>query len=347
MTGKMPAFFALLLIFSFCIGPVYSEDKCDDTACTITALNFELSGNILYRLGADGKTKLYDDVAAISMDAETLYYMRRVGDRWIAGIFKGAAEESEEFDLPGKYEKLHKFAGFNNVFYFLALPVIDNIDEQSVNNPLYIRFNPDQLVYQSIEGVSDFVLLDGKSVILKNSSINYNGNEIPLQIQGEMRIAELIDSRIALISGKGGTEIVDLPAGRSIYQYEKNSVPEIPGEHNVVIEFTDRIVEADNDSEPGESIYYQVLVDGAEESRTVTGSGEVVKIFHLKLDPGRYHIIKPERWELDRIKGRYARMNNIYQPAELKIYIPENRIIKIRVEYNGKDYIIDQSVLYK
>ncbi|PKL16444.1 MAG: hypothetical protein CVV49_16265 [Spirochaetae bacterium HGW-Spirochaetae-5] len=347
MTGKMPAFFALLITVSFYIGPVYSDDKCDDTACTITALSFELSGNVLYRLGADGKTKLYDNVAAISMDAETLYYIRIADAGWIAGIFKGTAEESEEFDLPGKYEKLYKFIGFNDVFYFLALPVIDNIDEQSNDNPIYIRFNPDQLVYQSIEGVSDFVLLDGKSVILKNGSINYNGNEVPLQIPGKLRIAELIDSRIAFISGDGGTEVIDLPAGRSIYQYNANSVPEIPDEYNVVIEFADKIIRTDNDSEPGESIYYQILVDGAEDSRTVTGSGEVVKFFHLKLDSGRYHIIKPERWELDRIKGRYARMNNIYQPAELKIYIPENRIIKIRVEYNGKDYIIDQSVLYK
>lgn len=349
MTKKIVTLFVLLIIVSLYGGPAESDDLCSNTACLIPGLKYELDGDILYRLDNDSKTRMYEKVAAISKDNDALYYIRSVNDRWVAGILKLGAEESREFDIPGKYEKLYKFSGFNNVFYFLALPVKENSGEPADADLMYIRFNPDQMNHQIIEGVSDFILLNGVSVILKNSILNYNGIEVPLLLTGKLRIAELIDSRIAFVSGDSGTEIVDLPAGRSIYQYEKNSVPEIPDEYNVVIEFADRIIKSENNNDPesGESIYYQMLINGVEDSRTVTGSGELVKIFHSKLIPGRYHIIKPERWELDRVKGRYARMNNINQPAGLRIYIPENRIIKIRVEYDGTDYKIDQSVLYR
>lgn len=347
MIKKLITLFILLIIVSLNVATAYAGDICNNNVCSVADLNYDLEGDVLYRVEPEGKVRLYDKIAAISMDFDTLYYIRSINNRWVAGYFKVGLAESREFDIPGTYEKLYRFAGFNNIFYFLAIPVKRDIDGQSDENPLYVRFNPDRMESQSIKGVSDFLLIKGKSVILRKNILDYNGSEIPLSIAGSFRIVQLIDSRIALISGDEGTEIVDLLAGKSIYQYKDSFVPEIPGEYNVIIEFVDKIAETFADSESGGSIYYQILVDGVEENRTVTGNGELLKIFHSKLAPGRYHIIKPERWELDKIKGRYARMNNINQPDDLKIYIPENRIIKIRVEFDGIKYRIDQSVLYK
>ncbi len=347
MTKNIYILFILLVLSSLCAGTAYSGDLCSNTSCIISFINYDLDGDVLYRLEGEGRTKLYDKVAAISKDNNTLYYIRSVHDRWIAGFFKGDALESEEFNLPGMYEKLYKFAGFNNVFYYLATPLRENADGQNVGDPVYTRFNPDQWSLQSIEGVSDFILMGGKSVILKNQIIDYNGFEIPLLITGNLRIAELLDSRIAVIRGDGGAEIVDLIAGRNIYQYNEDFIPEIPDEYNVIIEFVDKPAIPSGESGIGESIYYEILVDGVEDNRTVTGNGELIKVFQSKLVPGRFHIIKPERWELDKLKGRYGRMNNISQPAELKIYIPENRILKVRVEFDGTEYRVNQSVLFK
>ncbi len=347
MTKKIPILFILLIVLSVLIGPVFPEDLCADISCSVIALNYDLDGDVLYRRETNGKVKLYDKVAAISSDNDTLYYIRSVNEKWIAGFFRGDASENREFDLPGVYDKLYKFTGFNGVFYFLAVPVVENMDIQTERIPVYIRFNPDQMIHQSIGGVTDFILLNGKSVILKNGRLDYNGSEIPLVITGQLRIAEVIDSRIAAISGDDGSELVDLIAGKSIYQYTGDSVAEIPGEYNLIIEFEDSIIGTDNSVYPDNSIYYEMLIDGKEESRTETGHSKLKKSFYSKLNADSYHIVKPERWELDKTKGRYMRMNNINQPSEQKIYIPGNRIVKLRFAYDGTGYEVTQSVMFK
>jgi hypothetical protein len=343
----------LILITSlhFYIDPVYSENVSVDTVHSSGTVKFILDGDVLYKTDSEGRTKLYDKVGAISGDDGAFYYIRSSGDKWIAGIFKNGSEAAVEFDLPGKYGKLYKFAGWNKVFYYSAEPVSET-DENSMvtnpaNKPVFIRYNPDQPTFQSVEGVTDFALVDGKSVVLKDNILDYNGLLIPLLLSGKLKITGLIDSRIAVISGEDGTEIVDLIAEKSIYQYREKSVPESPSDHNIILEFGDKITGTGIPTDADNSIYYEILIDGVEETRTETGRGDLSKIFHSKLLPGRYHIIKPERWELDKVKGRYARMNNVYQPSELKVYIPDNRIIKIRIEFNGTGYIINQSVLFK
>jgi len=345
-------FILFILVITVCLNKqfLYSEDNSAFNQPSPSALNFTIRGDVLYRLDPESCIKLYDKVAAIYSDKGTLYYIRSSGDKWIAGFFKENSKVSMEFDLPEKYEKLYKFAGSNNIFYFLVQPVNDNGEntgKKPVKVPVFIRFNPDQMNFQKLDGVLDFILLDGKSVILKDKLLDYNGSLIPLLLHGKLKISEIIDSRIAIVSDGEETEIVDIIAEKSIYQYKNNSVPEYPGEYNLVLEFGDNITRSDIPSDMGKSLYYEILVDGAEENRTETGLGALSKIFHTKLAPGRYHIIKAERWELDKSMGRYVRMNNVYQPAELKIYIPENRILKIKIEFNGTSYKINQSVIFK
>ena len=80
-------------------------------------------------------------------------------------------------------------------------------------------------------------------------------------------------------------------------------------------------------------IYYQVIINGVETGRTETTPPNAISSSMIKAEAGKFCLIKAERWELDRIKGRYVRVNNIYQPEELKIFVPENRILRIRFIY--------------
>jgi len=85
-------------------------------------------------------------------------------------------------------------------------------------------------------------------------------------------------------------------------------------------------------------IFYKIFIDGVEAGRTATGISPVSKVFTADIDSGKYHVITPERWELDRKKEEYVRMNNVYQPKPVKLYIPENRIVKILFFFDGKEY---------
>lgn len=357
MAKKMFSPVILFITFYLGLSTAYSDNQIDFQNCSVVASSYDLCGDVLYKSDSGGRTELYDKVAAISIDKGTTYYIRSSGEKWIVGFFRENSEVSSEFDLPGKYEKLYRFAGSNNIFYYLVQPVKNNAEEKPENNPVFIRFNPDQMSFQNIVGVSDFILVDGKSVVLRNNSLYYNGTLIQVLLPGKLKILNVIDSRIALISDTTGTELVDLLAEKSIYQYKENSVPAYPAEYNLILELGDIAAQNETNSSEisssgislntGSSIYYEILIDGEGENRTEIGMRELIKTFNANLVPGRYHIIKPERWELDKTKGRYTRMNNVYQPAELKIFIPENRILKIKIEFNGTDYSISQSVLFK
>ncbi len=347
MTKNLFLLFIFFITVCLNIKPAYSENISIATNNAGSFLNFILDGDVLYKTVYDGRIKLYDKVMAISGERDTLYYIRCSGEKWIAGFIKENSNAVIEFNLPGKFEKLYKYAGSNNVFYFLAKPVKDDAGSKPGFNPVFIRFNPDKSTFQSIDGVEDFILVDGKSVLLKNGVLDYNGMQIPLMLSGKLAISGIIDSRIAVISGNNGTEIVDIIAEKSIYQYKDKSVPDYNDEYNLVLEFSDTINKKDTSNIEDNSIYYEIFVNGVDENRTETGRGELVKTVYSKFTPGKYYIIKPERWELDRIKGRYSRMNNVYQPAELKIYIPENRILKIKIDFNGNVYQVKQTVLFK
>ena len=188
---------------------------------------------------------------------------------------------------------------------------------------------------------TDFHIIDGKPLILNNDSLDYNGLNIPIMLRGQMEIAEVFDSRIVIIRGASEIEIVDLIAGKSIYQFNRDSIADYNDKYNLILEFEDGKTNSD------QSTYYEITINGIEESRTETGRGDLSKLFYKKLMPGEYHIVKAERWELDREKGRYVRINNIYQPDEVKIFIPDNRIVKLKIGFDGKTYSINQSVVYK
>lgn len=308
--------------------------------------SYILSGDAVYRSDGSDMTAVFSRVLAGSTVEGSLYYIRDTGDKWIAGLLPEGSDEGFEFDIPGKYSKLRRFIVQGNIFYFLAETGHIPKDEDAAAGTALVRFNPDQKTCSSVEDVADFAIADGKPVLLKKDCIDYNGQHIPFLLKGTLRISGITDSRIVSVSGNEGTELIDLVAGRSIYQYSGKYTADEPDEYNIVFEFSDRVTGSEIPPDPESSIYYEILVDGVEESRTESGRGELTKIFHSSLEPGRFHLIRAERWELDRVKGRYSRMNNVNQPPEMKLFIPENRILKVKIEFTGKGYEIVQSVVY-
>ena len=309
--------------------------------------DYILSGDILYKIISFDKSRLYNNVAAVDYESNVFYYLRSQGNDWIAGLFRGNSDKPLEFAISARYEKLYKFTGFKEVFYILAESSDETVSGNTTGNRVLLRFNPDKNQCQTVEGVMDFILLDGRPVILKQGYIDYNGTTIPHMITGEMKITNIIDSRILFISNGKTTEVIDLLSCAGFYQYADNQWPDFSDEYNLILEFTDKNTRTDDAAESGSTVYYEIVIDGAEDNRTETGRGEISKLFHAELAPGKYHIIKPERWELDKSKGRYMRVNNIYQPGELKILVPEKRIIKVRLEFDGSVYRISQSVMFR
>jgi hypothetical protein len=342
--------FYMFLLFSCSIflNPIllYSENNEADQSIT-GGFHYLLSGNILYKINSYNKTRLLNNIAEIFETKDCLYYLRSNEEKWIAGFLKRDSSEPSEFEISGVYEKLYKFTVFNEVFYILVSVPDNTIKSSSQGKRILLRFNPDNNKIQIIEGVRDFILIEGKPVLLKDKYVDYNGAVIPHLLTGEVRIINVINSRILFIADENSTEVIDLLNCVSFYQYGDNQLPVLSKEFNLIVEFVDVLTESYNSKNSVETIYYEILIDGVEESRTETGRGEILKIFHANLAPGKYHIIRPERWELDKSKSRYVRVNNISQPGELKIFIPENRVIKIRVEFNGSGYKLNQSVLLK
>jgi hypothetical protein len=331
----------LLVVVLFLIEiPLFSQNYAD--------INFQLNDGVLSRLDSYKKTILYDGVAAIHRNGDTLYYIRSNGEGWIAGFFKGNSDRSFEFNITGNYRAINKLYGENDIFYFLA----QQANEIPKNNRydfgrVFVRYNPDQENFSAIDGVVDFHIIDGKSLILKWDSLNYNGITIPICLRGPMEISEIIASRIVIIKGGDDAEIVDLIAGKSIYQFNREAIADYNNEYNLILEFEDSNLKGGSKTIGEQFIYYEITINGVEDSRTETGRGDLSKLFYKKLLSGKYHIIKADRWELDKGKGRYVRVNNIYQPDEVKIFIPENRIIKLKIEFDGKTYRVNQSVVYK
>ncbi|MCL2154661.1 MAG: hypothetical protein FWH53_03250 [Leptospirales bacterium] len=337
--ASLQKIFRIVILLLLLEIPLFSEGPAD--------INFQLDNGVLSRYDSCEKIVLYDSVAAIHRSGDTLYYIRNSGESWLVGFLKGDSHRGIEFNVAGNYKAINKFYCEDNIFYFLA----QQTNELPKNNRydlgrIFVRFNSDKNNFNTTEGVVDFHIIEGKPLILRYDSLNYNDSDIPIMLRGRMEISGVFDSRIVIIKGMADIEIVDLIAGKSIYQFNKNSIADYNDKYNLILEFEDSNLKASQKTED-QSIYYEIIIDGVEDSRTETGSGDLSKLFYKKLSSGENHTVKAVRWELDREKGRYVRMNNIYQPDEVKIFIPDNRIIKLRIEFDGKTYSINQSVEYK
>ena len=194
--------------------------------------------------------------------------------------------------------------------------------------------------------VLDFWLLGGVPVLLKKKNEQYvlmnNEEELPLYMDDEPGFSVLAGQRMLHVTDGTTVEIYDTVASKHVYRYTGTATPVEPGDYNCLIEFRQLV---NGKRVQGERIFYKVFCDGKEDGRTLTALTESYISYQLMLEPSRMHTIILERWELDKNSDRYRRANNIHQPDVISLYIPDNRAVKLRVLFNGKEFEIHRKIL--
>lgn len=340
------SFRQLLLFLFFLIITVVSTfplsaEKGGKCRCS----HFSFSGEYILREGGseESKIELPGKLLSSFCFGKSIYYLTgddeqgEEGESPVEGSYRlgysGPGNEGEERSfsmeiklLIGKREAVKIFAEGGNVYIINGAGILYHV-------------NLNTMAVSRREGVIDAALADMTPVLLEkeSGSLNINGRILPLTITGEIRIQRVTDNRLVFITNSDETEIVDTERAESIYQYSSQGSYAVPGDHNLVISIREEISGSEM---PGahSMIFYKVYIDGIETGRTETGESGSGKYLRTSAVPGRYHVVRLERWELNRKRDRYKRSNNLYQPKKIGIYIPPKRIIEVEVNYNGTGY---------
>ncbi len=336
----------LLLFLSFLIITAASTFPLSaEKGRTCRCAHFSFSGEYILREGGSEERKIEFPGKLLSSfcSGKSIYYLignEEPGEEGESPVeenyrlgYSGPGNEGEERSISmeiklliGKREVVKIFAEGENVYIFNGAGILYHI-------------NLNSMAVSRREGVIDAALADKTPVLLEKESgnLNINGRILPLTITGEIRIQRVTDNRLVFITNSDETEIVDTESAESIYQYSLQGSYAVPGDHNLVISIREEISGSEM---PGacSMVFYKIYIDGIETGRTETGESGSGKYFRTSAAPGRYHVVRLERWELNLKKDRYKRANNLYQPKKIGIYIPLKRIIELEVNYNGTEY---------
>jgi len=273
-----------------------------------------------------------------------LYYLRKEhieNTQWHIGyrdLNDGTSFESE-VNITIKDRHIRRFFGCGSTAYVLA-------ERDEKRNVLYrVDLNTMHMVTAD---VCDATLVDHTLYTIQKKAkrlvefyLDANGKTIPLTLEHEPVFTGVVDNRILFISDEAETEIIDIHLFRNLYRYSRHVAYAQPEDYNLVVETFDEEI----DKGERESIFYKIFINGRETGRTETGIPPVTKSFRAMLTPNSYQIIKLERWELDSSRKRYFRANNIHQPSPLRLFIPENRILKVVIIFNGKRYSFQKGLI--
>jgi len=201
-----------------------------------------------------------------------------------------------------------------------------------------------------LEDVLDFHVERQDLILLikreRGMALCRNETVVPVTLSGEciLRIGKVVDGRMVFVTDGIETEIFDMISGRGVYSYSVKRELLLPTEYNLALDARDNYGYRQDDRE---MVFYKVFIDGIESGRTDSGPAGLSREFRVKVEANKYHSIKLERWVLNAPKGRYERENNIRQPKAEQIYIPMNRIVKLNVTFNGKNYDYNVGTVYK
>ncbi len=269
------------------------------------------------------------------------------GVAYIGFVGYRSGEISYEKKLPVDLNgfMLKKFMASGEIAYLLAESRYETGTGGILN-----RINLNSMEVSRLTGVLDY-LVDGPDPVLlikSQSGIALTRNEIsvPVTLPGEglLRISEVVDGRMVFVTNGDETEIIDIRSGKSLYHYAKDKELMRPDEYNLIIQAEDGKASGQDDRE---MVFYKVYIDGMESGRTDSGPAGLPRELLIKTDANKYHLIKLERWALNAARGRYDRENNIRQPKTEHIFIPMNRIVKLWIRFDGKNYHYEILPVYK
>lgn len=319
--------------------PVFPQDSLSAETGDIYLLR---NGRIIHIAGTDPEElDLKGDVAAIFTADKGVYYVRRDDQGYTAGFYTTEPAGNFEFQVLHQSFTMERFIVSEKIMYVLFKKPGELAGSGSCE---LVRLNPASGLVDTVDQVADFGIVRSVVFILRGREIIYNGRTIPLMIEGDLFVRSVAGDRLVLVGSGDQTEVCDVVEARNIYQYSAAESYPVNNEYNLVFEFTDTQAGGAPADPDGCMVYYNIIINGREDERTEIAPGRVAKTSYLLLEPGRSYLVRMERWELDRVKGKYVRSNNIMQPRELKVFVPENRGIKILVEFTGSGYNIRQGV---
>jgi hypothetical protein len=182
---------------------------------------------------------------------------------------------------------------------------------------------------RKLEGVTDFALAGGRLCLLANASsgivLNVDGKNLPLPVGPSARIVAVVQEWLLVVTDDESTVIADARECRLLAARALKRQLARPAEYNFEFLCADESAAGD----PSAAVFYKVFIDGAEAGRTDSGPAGTPRRFRTKLDAAAVHVVKAERWELNRLKEKYERANNINQPTAVKVLVPAGAVLRL------------------
>ena len=320
------SFFSLLIVVSAALGYAATND-------------YRIINGVMFEQSGVKKIDLNGNILAIHETPSGVFCL--INDRrilYVGLIRNGENKLSLELNLPDldPNSKVKRFFADSEFAYILT-------GEQLVR----LSLNNGEVTNRW--GILDAVLSADRLILLeeRQGETILNCNSIIVPCYGKYHvISSVIEDRLAVLKDKDDkrAEVIDIQQGRNVYGFFVGINYAVPDKYNLLLDAIDDDVNAASQTE-GRIVFYKIFVNGVEAGRTETGIALSRKSFNVKLQPGEYYLITPERWELDRKKEEYVRVNNISQPKPVRVYIPENRIINISFSYDGKEYRFNSSIV--
>jgi hypothetical protein len=217
-----------------------------------------------------------------------------------------------------------KIAGNRGTLFVLSAPSAGDNGNQGVLYRIDLNGGGAPLA----EAAMDFALTGAGPCILargkEGTFVSINSRRVPLTIGVPSRFQAVVNDRILFAADGAVVAVVDAREARVIAAYALEKRLARPAEYNLEIQCTD-----DSADDPSATVFFKVFVDGTEAGRTESGPAGTARRFRTKVDAGSRHVVRAERWELNRVKEKYERANNIDQPGPLRILVPPDAVFKI------------------
>ena len=327
----------LLALLIFCV-PAFSQGNIQRDSKIEAGNNFlqneilqeiikgdmRISGDIIYFVEADNKVYYI-----VKQENENVFY---------ACVIFLSDNEFKRVAIPFDFnlERMRSLL-FTSEYCFLLM------ERDGRSGTLY-KINLNTNEHETNNSIIDIALYQDKAVLLERRAasvyVSFDNRDTPTTIKENVSFKQILDGGLAIVANSEYSEIIDFISSKNVYSYSDNARPAVPDKYNLVIEIIDDAPNLARGRED-DMIYFRIFINGVEAGRTNTGIPGIMFSYTLLCEPG-HHVVRMERWRLDRTDGTYKRENNIMQPEPVKLFVPVDRVMKIAVNYDGRRYVVKE-----